>query len=117
MAKQIIILERLNEPSDMTFRYALWATVPAARVSFYATATATTAFKNASSAELLSIQNGEVVERVEVFQAPAGATISQIQLALRAAFTSFQAEISSRNPSVRYGTFWDGTSWTAAGTA
>ena len=117
MARQIILLERLNEPSDMTFRYVLWATVPAARVSAYANATATSAFRDATAPELAAIQAGQVAERVDVFQAPIGTPIAQVQSALITAFTRYQAQINAFNPTVRYGTAWDGTSWTVAGTA
>ncbi len=117
MAREIIILERLSEPSDMTFRYLLWATVPAARVSAYANATATSAFRNATAPELAAIQAGQVVERVDVFEAPIGTPVATIQAALIAAFNRFQAQINAFNPTVRYGTAWDGVSWSAGGTA
>lgn len=117
MAKQIIFLERLNEPSDMTFRYALWATVPAARVSAYANANATSAFKNASAPELAAIQAGQVVEKVDVLEAPAGTTRAQIQARLLTAFNAYQAQINAFNPTAFYGTFFDGSGWTVAGTA
>ena len=141
MAKKIIILNRLNEPSDMTFRYAMWAVVPAARVSAYANATATSAYSGATAAELLAIQNGQVTERVVVWQATAAVPIATIQAAtaavpiatiqaalvavpiatiqaaLVAEFAKFQAEINARNPTGRFGTFWDGATWTLGGTA
>ena len=117
MAKQIIILERLNEPSDMTFRYAMWATVPAARQSAYANATATSGYSGVTAAELLAIQTGQVTERTAIWQATAGVPISAIQAALIAEFAVFQAEINARNPTRRFGTFWDGTIWVLGGTA
>lgn len=117
MAKQIIILERLDEPSDNSYRYVLWATVPAARVSAYADPAATSAYKDATAPELAAIQAGQIVERASSFSAPAGTTIPQIQTRLIAEWTNFQAQINARNPTVRYGSFWDGTAWTAAGTA
>lgn len=117
MAKQIIILERLNEPSDMNFRYALWATVPAARVSAYANAAATSAFKTASAAELTALQNGAVVERTGLASFTIGTPIATVQAFLLTQFAIFQAQINTANPTGRYGTFYDGTSWTAGGTA
>lgn len=117
MVKQVIILNRLNEPSDMTFRYAMWAVVPAARVSAYANVTATSAYSGATAAELLAIQNGQVTERVAIWQATAAVPIATIQAALVAEFAKFQAEINARNPTGRFGTFWDGAAWTLGGTA
>ncbi len=117
MAKQIIILERLNEPSDMNFRYVLWATVPAARVSAYANAAAVSAFKGASAGELTALQTGSVVERVGIASFTIGTPIATIQTYLLAQFAAFQAQINAANPTVRYGTSFDGTSWTSGGTA
>jgi len=116
MAKQIIILDRVNEPSDMNFRYVLWATVPAARVSAYADATATSSFKGASAPELTAIQNGSIVERVGMASFSIGTPISAIQNFLLAQFAIFQAQVTAANPTSRYGTFYDGTSWTPGGT-
>lgn len=116
MAKQIIILDRLNEPSDMTFRYVLWATVPVARVAAYANVTAVTAFKNASAPEIAAIQAGQIAEKVDVFQAPIGTAIAAIQAALITAFNTWQAQVNATNSTQRYGTFWDGATWTVAGT-
>jgi hypothetical protein len=101
----------------MSFRYALWATVPSARVSAYANAAATSAFRGATAPEIAAIQAGQVVEKVEVFQAPIGTSIATIQAALIAAFNTFQGQITAFNPTQRYGTSWDGSAWTVAGTA
>lgn len=117
MAKQIIILERLNEPSDMNFRYVLWATVPPTRVSAYADATAISAFKGATQAEIDALKAGSVVERMGLASFTIGTPIATIQAFLLAQFATFQAQITAANPTVRYGTFHDGTSWTPGGTA
>ena len=117
MAKQIIILERVDEPSDNSFNVAYWVTIPAARVSAYANATATSQFKQASAPELAAIQAGQVVEIVERMGFVAGTGVAAIQAALIARFNTLQAAATSRNPWVRYGTTWDGSAWTVAGTA
>lgn len=118
MAKRIIILDRVDEPSDNSFRYVLWAVVPAARVSAYASATAVSAWRDISALELADLRAGLFTERTDVAHVPAGTTIAQIQAALITRWTAFQAEVTSRNPTQRYGTFWDDTStWTVAGTA
>ena len=115
--KQIIILDRLDLPSDNSFRYALWAAVPVSRQSFYANATAVSAWSGASTAENTAIQAGQIVEKVDHFSAPAGTTIAQIQAILIAAWNVWQNHITNENPWSRYGTFFDGTTWTAAGVA
>lgn len=43
----------------------------------------------------------------------AGTTVPQIQAALVAEFNAYQARITAANPWQRYGTSYDGTSWTA----
>lgn len=117
MAKQIIILERLNEPSDMCFRYAFWLTVPAGREVAYADAAKTSAFKNASTPELDAIKAGQIVEVVDTFAYSIGTPLATVQADLIARYNVAQAALAARNPTRRYGTFWDGTSWTAGGTA
>ncbi len=117
MAKQIIILERVDEPSDNSFNVAFWLTIPAARIAAYANATATSQFKQVSAPELAAIQAGQIVEVVEKASFIAGTGIPAIQAALIARFNTLQAAATSRNPWVRYGTTWDGSAWVAGGTA
>lgn len=113
--KKVIILERSTE--RLEFRYALWGDVPAARQEFFADPARTSAYKDASAAELTALQNGSVAERVGVAGYPAGTAIAIIEGELQAAWTAFQAELnvaanSAQNIYQRYGTVWDGTTWT-----
>jgi len=117
MAKQIIILDRVDEPSDNSYNVAYWLTIPPARVAAYADPNATSRFTQATAAELLAIQNGEIVEYVEKTSFVAGTGIPAIQAALINRFNVLQAAATSRNPWVRYGTTWDGAAWVAGGTA
>ena len=114
MARKIIILE-MNPvlPGETAFRFAMWADVPAARQARYADAALTSAVVGISAGELTALQNGSVVEKVEDARWPAGATVAQIQALLVARYTAFQAQITAANPWQRYGTNWDGTSWTS----
>ena len=114
MAKQIVILEKLD--SD-TYKYALWAAVPVARQSFYTKIGAVSEWKNASVAENTAIAAGQIVEKVETINVPAGSTLGQVQAFLQTRWTDYQALITANNPWVRYGSFWDGISWTAGGVA
>lgn len=108
MARRIIILDQTDA---QTWRWAMWADVPAARQSFYANASATSAVKDATAGELSSIQTGAIAERVGQSAFP-GMTVTNVQTALIAAFNAFQAEITNANLWSRYGTSWDGTTWT-----
>ena len=117
MARKIIILERLNIPSDQDYRVAFWLDVPVARRPFYANAAATSAVKDATQAEIDAIKAGAVVEETMVVPARASATQAVLLAALVTRYNARQAEITARNPWARYGSFWDGTSWTAVAVA
>lgn len=117
MARLIIVLDRQDMGGDVGFRVAFWANVPAARQSFYADAARTSQVKDATAGELAALRNGSVTERVDVIRFPTGTTLNQAQTGLVAAFNAYQSEVNAYNPWNRYGTFWDGTSWTAGGVA
>jgi hypothetical protein len=111
MARQIIIQERVNIPSDFSFRYVLWAAVPTARQSFYANPAFVTTVKDATTAEVAALQSGAVVELQQVGNYVAGTPIASIQADLINKFNAFQAQITATNPWQFYGTSWDGTAW------
>lgn len=113
MARKIIILEADSAgQGEVGFRYALWADVPPARQVRYANASFVSAVAGATGAEVTALQTGAVTERVGSARWQQGTTIPQVQGFLIAAFNTFQAEISAANPWQRYGTSWDGSSWT-----
>ena len=113
MANQIIILDK-NAQSGL-FRCVLWADVPVARRPFYADASLKSAWTGAVAAEIIALTTGAVVERVIELAVSDGATVAQIQAELISRRTLFQAEVTARNPWLRYGTRYDGTTWTAGG--
>jgi hypothetical protein len=112
MSKKIIVLERVNIPSDMDFRYVFWADVPTTRQSYYANPIATSLYKDATTVELTAIQTGVVVETSGIWQSVSGQTVSQIKAALITEFTRYQNHITNDNPIPYYGTSYDGTTWT-----
>jgi hypothetical protein len=109
--RKIIIQERVNEPSDFSFRFVLWATVPAARQSQYADATKVSVVKDITAGELTSFRSGEFLEKQETAHYLAGTPIATIQADLIARFNTYQAQVTASNPWRFYGTSWDGTSW------
>ena len=117
MARKIIVLERVDEPSDSSFRYALWADVPASRQVIYADSLKTSLVSDITAPELAALRAGAVVERVGTAQFPASTTLATMKTVLIAAHAAFQADVTSRNAWKYYGTFWDGTTWTAGGVA
>jgi hypothetical protein len=90
--------------------------VPAGREPAYADPVATSAFKNASAPEIQAIRDGQVVELVDEIKLSAGTSLAAMRAAMLARFAEFQAQITARNPWVRYGSFHDGISWTPGGT-
>lgn len=115
MAKQIILLERVDEPSDNNFRVAFWLTVPNTRWEFYANANATSQYKHASAQELQDIVDGKVQEIVETVGFEAGTGLPAIKADLISKFTKHQNRINNINPWVRYGVSYNGTAWSAGG--
>ena len=117
MARKIIILE--SNPvtaGEIAFRYAMCADVPAARQTRYADATLESQVVGATAGELTALRNGSVVEKVE--EARFGAsTVPAVQALLITRYQAFQAQITADNRWQRYGTSWDGTSWTAVSNA
>lgn len=111
-SKRAIILERLDVSGAVGerkgFRVALWADVPVARRPFYANATATSAWKDASAAEKTALQNGSVVEKVEELSQP-GADGAALQALLQSRWAAYQAEVNAYNPWARYGTVLETT--------
>lgn len=115
--RQIIIQDRINIPSDFSFRYVFWLAVPAARQTFYANPAATSVVKDATTAELQAIQNGAVIEEQYTDNYAAGTLIAAIQASLIAKYNARQTVINNTNPWQYYGSSWDGTSWTVKTTS
>lgn len=112
MARKIIILDRTGLPSDQNYRVAMWFDVAAARQTFHANVSAASVVKGITAPELAAIQSGAVIE--EVIEVPAQAGVGQAALlaALVTRYNQRQAEVTARNHWARYGTSWDGATWT-----
>jgi len=115
----------LDKPGAIEFpdvyHYVMWADVPSARQVFYKKdATFKSAWKDALPADNTALQNGVMDERAGTIQAPKGSGMAPIQAELQTRWTAYQAEINATgasNPWQRYGSTWDGTTWTLAGVA
>lgn len=112
MAKRIIILQKVNPTNWQT---CFWLTVPAARVTFHANPDAGSAYKLASAEELGALRDGTIVERVEAIAVPPGANLAQITAALESRWQAMQEDVTNETTYTRYGSYWDGTTWTQAG--
>jgi len=111
MAKQIVVLETT---AKNRLRVAFWLSVPVARQPFYADSNKKSRYKDATAGELSAITSGAVAEQVGEFTVD-GLTITQVRALLSAEFTKRQNDINTYNPWSRYGTSWDGTTWTSGG--
>ena len=112
---RVIVLDRLS-PGQIMLNFAMWADVPASRQAFYANASKTSAWKDANASDLLALQNGSVLERVETLTMDAAATNANVRASLQSRWTAFQNEITSADPRWSfYGTTWDGTTWVVGG--
>lgn len=118
-SRRIVVLEKPDRQDPNTFRYVLWADVPAARQVFYITGVASSLWKNASASDNAAIATGLVTERVGTVTVTAGATIGEVQAILQARWTSFQADVTNINQWNRYGSSWtsNGATWILTGVA
>lgn len=120
-AKRIIILENKTNPNEgneaaRRFTVVLWADVPLERQGFYAT-TAVSAWKGASSLENGDLQAGRVAEKRHDVAFRFNISLAEAQANLQTIWQSYQDEITTLNPWNRYGTLWDGTTWTLVSVA
>lgn len=113
MAKRVIILDSVGT----LYHVVLWADVPVARQPFYAAQGARSQWNGASQAEHDAIASGAVAERVIEFNLFSGEGLAAVRARLQATWQAYQDEIAVHNSWARYGTFWDGTTWTAGGVA
>ena len=113
MPKQVIILEKLPNNS---YKYCLWANVPAAQQNAYRDFSKKSSYIQATDTENLSIKSGQVAERIGITSFASNETMANIQTALQNLQILFQTEITNKTDWSDYGRFWDGTSWTAGGT-
>jgi hypothetical protein len=115
MARKIILLDRASETGD--YRVVFWLDVQAARQRFYANAVASSAFLDATTEEITALQSGAVVEVVERVNSPNGRGLPALRVALQAMHDAMQAELDANNVWHRYGSSFDGTTWTAVAVA
>lgn len=123
MARKIIVTKREQTGSVGTFvfNFTLWADVPAARQRFYANPDATSAVIAEASAgdggitaaELAAIRSGAIRERSGSSSWP---NYAAAKPDLQTAQADWQNEVNGNAPFVnewnRYGSSWDGTTWT-----
>jgi hypothetical protein len=106
----IIILDKTTDD----FNFVMWADVPVARQSRYANPSATSVWTGATTQDNTDLKAGVFTERVATQRIVPGTPMPQIQQFLQNQWSAFQSEINDANPWQRYGSTWDGTTWTVA---
>jgi hypothetical protein len=113
MAKKIIVLERQGTVNDCN--YIFWLDVPTERHKFYANAGATSQYKDADATELDNIRTGKIKEVSGYKTYEASTTIVKVKADLISMYNSQQNQVNDYNPWVKYGSYYDGSSWTVQG--
>lgn len=110
-SKRIILLHK-TDPFSSSYRYVLWADVPAGNQIAYANPVAQSEFDNATAAELQAIRDGLVAEKAGTYISD-NDSITTIQTNLQAQWTAFQTAITNEITFGNYGRYWDssGVSW------
>ena len=114
----IVILERTSMHPEVV-QYVLRAAVPAARQSYYADPEKTSAYRDASVADLTALRAGQYLEQVDSLSV-SNDTPAVIKARLIDQQQAFQNAVTNDglyNPWKWYGTRWDGATWTNAGVA
>lgn len=112
-AKRSILIGRTH-PTASFYRYVLWADVPAGNQAAYRNPNATSAYENATPAELQAIRDGLVAEKVGEYQRDS-VTMTVMQTWLDGEWTRFQNEITAQVLWADYGRYSDNAgAWQAS---
>ena len=112
-SKRTILIGRTH-PTAAFYRYVLWADVPAGNQAAYRNPTATSAYENATPAELQAIRDGLVAEKVAEYQRDAS-TMAAMQAALDAEWSAWQAKVTADVSWADYGRYSDNAgAWQAS---
>jgi len=103
----------LDQPDARSYRVALWADVPVAVQPLYADPALTSAWKDATIADLTALRNGSVTETITSLSLDEDMGQAGVRTRLEAMWAEFQQHVTQRNPLRRYGTTWDGATWSA----
>lgn len=110
---KIVIFTTPAKGADSDVQYSFYLYPPAANQKFYRQPNGQPSGNVATAQEITDYKNGVFIEEPGAFQVPSGWTNAQIRTELQNRYTArdttFQAEQAKWN---RYGSVWDGTTWT-----
>lgn len=115
MARKIIILERVDEPSDLNFNVVFWLSVKASRQTYNADGLKVSIVKDATAQEIQDIKDGKIIEVLEKASFQASTASADVRTKLVARYNELQADLDAKNPWNFFGTYWDGTVWNSGG--
>lgn len=119
ITSRIIVLGKADDvgATNRGFRVALWLVPPVSRRPYWlSVAPAKSAFVNATTEENTAIAAGELVEQVTTLTADKDLNMAEFQAVAEKAWNDANTKIQAFNPWQRYGTKWDGTTWTVVNT-
>jgi hypothetical protein len=108
---RVIILNETADDPD-TYNVLFWADVPTARQSHYADPNKVSAWLNATTADNDALKSGAVVEQQGIARHAQGTGMTAIQAFLQQRWQDYQTFITNSNPWQRFGSTWDGATWT-----
>jgi hypothetical protein len=106
----IVLAQAHDDPSG--FNVLFWADVPATRQTYYADPNAKSAWSAATTTDNQALQSGAVTELSTNVHYVPGTPLIQIENELQQRWQTFQTSITNSNPWIRYGSTWDGSTWT-----
>ena len=112
MSRKIIILDRVNEPSDYDFQYVIRANSNSKIKDFYKNASI---LVDATQEEIDEVSSGVIVERSGIAHFGVATSLAEIKSELEKRLSEFQFELDNRNPWKLKGTSFDGTQWIDGG--
>jgi stage V sporulation protein SpoVS len=115
MAKKIIILTKENKSGYFEIQYLFWLTVPVSQQPLRVSATVTSSYRDASTAEIQAIQVGQIAEVSGMVGYTQGTSNATVTADLISRYNSAQVNLNTESQWHYYGTYWDGTSWTLQG--
>jgi hypothetical protein len=108
---RVIILDATQDDPD-TYNVLFWADVPSARQIRYADPAKVSAWPDATQADNDALKSGAMVEQRGVARHSQGTGMVAIQAFLQQRWQDYQTFITNNNPWQRFGSTWDGASWT-----
>lgn len=113
--RKIVILDRINEPSDYDFKYVFRVSSPSKINAYYKDKVSI--LLDATQEEKDEVASGAIVETSGIAHFKAGTDIAEVQATLEKLLAEYQGQINSKNPWKLNGSSFDGTSWIIGGIA